>query len=65
MRKVYKEDEDLGENGGIKENGEIKLNGLEKQDTFNGDGNGNEKMSTVADTIVDNEDKMKQLDDVI
>ena len=64
-RKTYKEDEELGENGGIKENGEIKLNGIEKQDADIGDGNGNEKLSTVADTIVDNDDKMKQLDDVI
>ena len=64
-RKTYKEDEELGENGGIKENGEIILNGIEKQDADIGDGNGNEKLSTVADTIVDNDDKMKQLDDVI
>jgi hypothetical protein len=64
-RKTYKEDEDFGENGGIKENGEIKLNGIGEQDEVNGDGNGNEKLSTVADTIVDNDDKMKQLNDVI
>jgi Ca2+-binding EF-hand superfamily protein len=64
-RKTYKEDEEFGENGGIKENGEIKLNGIGTQDEENGDGNGNEKLSTVADTIVDKDDKMKQLDDVI
>ncbi len=64
-RKTYKEDAELGENGGTKEGEGFILNGIEKQVMVNGDGNGDEKLNTVADTIVENDDKLKQLDDEI
>ena len=63
-RKKYKEDEE--ENGGAyRENGEVILNGISKDDLDGEENNGNEKLNTVEDTIVNNEDKLEKLDDVI
>ena len=62
-KRHYKEDE---VNGGFKINGEIKLNGNSENDNLNdGESNGNEKLNTVADTIVDNGDKLENLQEII
>ena len=60
-RKKFKEDEEEEEeNGETKENGEVKSNGIKEEDN-----NTEEKIKTVADTIVDNSDKKEILEEMI